>query len=989
MTNYLRIFFKAGFILLFMVTGIIHAYPQERVITGTVTDAETGETLIGATITLAYNRSWGTVTDLDGKYRLAVPDTVKALSYSFVGYTTQIVQITANVIDVQLQPGQLLTEVVVVGYGTQKTREVTSAVTSVKSEDFNRGNITNPVQLIQGKVAGLAITRPGGDPNADFNIRLRGLSTFGSNTQPLVIIDGVQGASLKSVDPQDIASMDVLKDASAAAIYGTRAASGVILITTKKGEYVPGEKGISVDFNTSLTSEMIARHLDVLSRDEYLSFNGTTDFGNNTDWMDQITRNGFSQVYNLSMTGASESSSYRVSFNYRTGNGVVLKTGFDQFNGRLNFSQKALNNKLTFNLNLAATMRDETYGDLSALTYAARYNPTAPAHADDDFSKKWGGYFQREAFYFYNPLAILEQNTSDGKKNEIIGSIKADYNPVKSLVFSVFYSQSRGYDLYGQYWSKNSYWTPYAIGSHLGYARKETQDRFHQLFEVTGNFDKDFKKFNVKLLGGYSYQDKIDDKFWVFAKGFLTDGFSYNSLGSASGTLSNFEAMYSYKSGSTLIGFFARGSANWDDALFMTANFRRDGSSMFGENKKWGNFMGLSLGVDIIKFIEIPYVNRLKLRGGYGETGNLPAYPYLSQLLFNSKQQKFFYNGQYIQAYAPVLNENTDLKWEVKKEFGVGLDFYLFDYRVNGTLDYYRSTSTDLILLSRVASPPKLTDLMWLNLGELENSGIELAINIDAVKTDKFKWSTEFNFTKYFQTTLKKITSSLSTSESTIPKGYLGAPFLTGVYTIQVTEGEPIGQIIAPVFLGIDSTGHLMYEDIDGDGKFNAQTDFKIVGNGLPDFQLGWGNTLSYHNFNLNFFFRGVFGHSLVNVNNARYGVPVVIQVQSGMKQALDYKDASDGPVYSNVHVEKASYLKLDNFAFGYNFDFPNSKAISGLKVYLSGQNLFTITGYSGVEPEVRYVDTYDNDNPLAPGIDRENTYFSTRSLTFGVDILF
>lgn len=1022
MNNHLRSFIKAGFTCFFLLFGLIALQAQEKTVSGIVTDAETGETLIGVNVTAATNRSIGTVTDLDGKYMLTVPDTVKALSFSFVGYATQVIDITTSVIMVELSPGQQLSEVVVVGYGTQKTKEVTSAVTSVKSEDFNDGNISDPIQLIQGKVAGLSIVKPGGDPNADFTIRLRGLSTFGSNTEPLIVIDGVQGASLNSVDPQDIASMDILKDASAAAIYGTKAAQGVILITTKKGELERGRKLGNVEFSTAFTLEQVARKLQVLSAEEYLTFPKATNLGlsvnengdtiqGSTDWMDAITQDAFSQAYNLSISGADENSSYRVSFNYRQGEGVVMNTGFDQLNGRLNLMQKTLNNMLTLNLNLSATLRDETYAQSDALRYAARYNPTAPIYGDstDAFSQEWGGYFQRGDFDFINPVSIIEQNTLDGQKNEILGNIKADFEPITGLIFSASYSQNWRNELYGQYWSKNSYYTPYAQASHLGYARKESKDYFHHLMEITGQYERNFDKLNVKLLGGYSWQEFVDENFWAFGKGFLTDAFSYNNLGSASGELSNKEAMSSYKSSNTLIGFFGRLSANYDDALFMTLNFRRDGSTMFGENNKWGNFPGVSAGVDIRKFVEIPLVNRLKVRGGYGVTGNLPPYPYISELLFNVTNESFFYNGQYIQAYAPIRVENEDLKWEVKKEWGVGLDFALWSYRITGSIDYYNALSTDLILNASVPVPPYPSDRMWLNLGEMRNSGVEFAVSLLAVDNTNFKWTTDLNLTKYFPSQLVKITNEISNANALLEFGWLGAPYLTGIRTILVSESDEVpgyinvspegdtsyylinpnyvGQIVAPIYMGIDSTGKIIIEDVDGNGTINYQKDVRVVGNGLPKFQFGWGNTFNYKNFYLNFFIRGVFGHSLVNINNARYGVPASVAIQNGMKQALDYMDAINGPIYSNVHVEKADYVKLDNFSFGYNFNFEKSKYVSKLMLYISGQNLLTITNYSGVDPEVRYGDSYDNNNPLAPGLDRENTYFRTRSFTIGANI--
>ncbi len=988
MKKQLRGILKLTLLIAFLVGGLLEAQAQERLISGTVTDAESGETLIGVNITFASDQSQGTVTDIDGNYKLSVPDTLKALSFSYVGYNTQIIEITSTTINVAMSAGETLDEIVVVGYATQKAKEVTSAITSVKSEDFNDGNINDPIQLIQGKVSGLSISRPGADPNGDFTIRLRGLSTFGGNTQPLIIIDGVQGASLKSVDPEDIASMDVLKDASAAAIYGTRAASGVIIITTKRGSYKPGEKQFNVEFNSNVTTENVFRKISVLSASDYLTMPNSTDFGDETNWTDKITRRGVSQAYGLAVNGASETSNYRVSFNYRSGNGVVLGTGYDQLNGRINYTKKALKDKLTFDFNLSSTLRNEEYSPGEAFGFVARYNPTAPTHASDDFSKEWGGYFQREAFAFYNPLAVIEQNTLEGRKIDIIGSLKATYEIIDGLKVSGFYSINQTNNLFGQYWSKNSYWTPYATASHKGFAKKETSDNFNDIFELIGTYEKTFDKLKFKVMGGYSYQNFINESFWAFGEDFLSDGFSYNSLGSASGEISNKESMGSYKSGSTLIGFFGRANLNWDETYFLTANFRRDGSTMFGINNQWGNFPGVSAGIDIAKLVEIPAVDRLKIRGSYGVTGNLPPQPYLAQDLWNVTNENFFYNGQYIQAYAPVRNANPDLKWEVKKEIDIGIDFYLLDFRLGGSIDYYTSTSSDLMLNARVAVPPFPSEWMVLNLGELQNSGLEFAINYKVIQGDNFKWSTDFNFTKYFATKLTKITSELSGSDELF-YGYLGAPFLTGVRTIRLVEGGNVGEIIAPIYAGVDSTGAIQIEDIDGDGEQNQQKDVKVVGSGLPTFQLGWGNTFTYKQFYLNFFLRGVFGHSLVNVNNARYGVPVVMGIQSGMEQALDYLDASDGPVYSDVHVEKADFVKLDNFAFGYSFLFPESKYLSKVKVFVSGQNLFTITNYSGTDPEVRYGDAYDNNNPLAPGIDRENTYFSTRSLTFGVNVLF
>jgi iron complex outermembrane receptor protein len=993
MYKHLRSFIRAGFVGLFIALSMTGLHAQEKKISGQVTDAENGETLIGVNVTAATDKTLGTVTDLDGNYSLTLPDTVSALSFSFVGYTTQVIDITGNVINVKLAPGQQLTEVVVVGYGTQKTREVTSAVSSVKSEDFNRGNISDPIQLVQGKVAGLSIAKPGSDPNQDFTIRLRGLSTFGSNTEPLVVIDGIPGANMKSIDPMDIVSIDVLKDASAAAIYGTRAASGVILITTKKGEYTKDGKAFNVEFGSSLTYETVARTVSNLSAGDYTKLtenDSTNHFGYTTDWFEEITNPSFSQTYNLAINGADENTSYRVAVNYRDVDGVVMETGFRQLNGRLNLSQKALKDKLTFDINLASTLRNENYAPSEAMQYATIFNPTAPVNADDEFSTEWGGYFQRPAFYFYNPVAIIEQSDLDGKKYNFQGGFKGTYEIIKGLKASAFYSLTSNNDLFGTYYSKNSLWTAYGTGSHEGFARRETSDYFNHMLELNGSYEKTINKFSFTVLGGYSWQEATTQGFWAFGKGFLSDDFSYNDLGSASGELSNSASMDSWKRKTTLIGFYARATANYDNGIFLTANFRRDGSSMFGENKKWGNFPGISAGVDIAKYVAIPYVDRLKVRGGFGVTGNLPPDPYLSKLLYNATNDYFFYNGDYIQAFGPTRNDNPDLQWETKRDLGFGLDYALLDYRISGSIDYYQSNSEDLLIYYKIPVPPNLAEYMWVNLGELKNSGFEFTIQYQTLATREFLWSTELNFAKYFETTLVKITDTLIGPAAEIKLGELGDPGLIGVYSIRVEQDSPVGQIVAPIYLYTDTTGAMWYRGAEGDTiKTPTWDDYQVIGSGLPDFQLGWGNTFSYKGFYLSFFLRGVFGHSLVNVNNAKFGVPEALGIQSGMDIINDFPDVTDGPSYSNVHVEKADFVRLDNWSFGYNFKLKENDYIESLNLYLSGQNLFTITNYSGVDPEVRYEDSQDNNNALAPGLDRQRTYFSTRTFTLGVNVVF
>jgi len=974
------------------------SFAQTSTVTGKIIDSN-GEPLIGANV-IVKGTTVGTVSDVDGNYNLTgVPTGPQVLVSSFIGFNSEEKSIDSKTDEILtinfklIEDITTLDELVVVGYGTQKTKEVTGAVTSVKAEDFNNGNIEDPIQLIQGKVAGLSISRPGGDPNQDFNIRLRGLSTFGANTQPLVVVDGVQGVSLKSVDPNDIATYDVLKDASAAAIYGTKGASGVIIITTKKGKKGTEDKPVNVEFSSSLTSTSIAKKLDVLSKEDYLTFPGAVDYGSETNWMDAISRKGLSQTYNIAAGGATKNSSYRMAFNYRQGQGVVLKTGFDQLNGRVNLTQSALNDMLTLDFNMSTSVRNEEYSPKEALGFAVKYNPTAPIYDDTSaYGQEWGGYFQRNAYAFYNPYAAIEQNVNKGKKTSIIGSMKATFEPIKGLKFSEFYSQDHRTEDYGQYWSKNSYFTPFNLG-HKGAAKKENKIFYDQMFESTLSYEKSIDLFKGSLLAGYSWQQSLNQGFWAYAEDFLTDGFLDNNLGAGvSSDLANSSQMDSWKNKSTLIGTFARGTFSYDETYFLLLNYRHDGSSMFGANNKWGNFYGVSGGIDISKFINIESIDRIKIRGGVGSTGNLPPEPYLAQDLWSPAAEKFYYEGQYIQAYAPVRNTNPDLKWEVKKETNIGLDYAFFNYRLTGTVDYFKSTSSDLMLNFRVPVPPNKAEYMWLNVGQLSNSGLEFAVSYNVLKAGDFSWTTDLNFTKYIRTKLDKITSNKISSTGQIELGELGAPNLVGVKPIILNEGEPVGQIYAYVYkdsVGIDPNSgesiHYWNYEIDSTGNLLKA----VAGNGLPTFQIGWGNTFTYKNFDLNFFFRGVFGHSLINTNNARYADPVTIAIQNGMTQALDYKNYQGKMEFSNLSIEKADFVTLDNFAIGYTLNLPESKYVSKVRASVSGQNLFTITKYTGTSPEPRFGDSGDNNNPLAPGIDRGDTYFRTRSFTFGVNVTF
>jgi len=1001
-----------GLLFVIALLGLCNfTYAQEtRTITGSVTDAKSGEPLIGANV-LIFSTNTGTVTDFDGNYELNVPADAEILVFSYTGYATKEVPIDGRTtIDVQMSVGEVLDEVVVVGYGTQKTKEVTSAVATIKSEDFNRGNVNDPSQLLQGKVAGLTIARPGGNPNGDFNIRLRGLSTVGANTQPLIIIDGVIGASLNSVDPNDIASIDVLKDGSASAIYGTRGSSGVILITTKRGQ----EGSAKLRYSGQMAVESVARQVDVLSADEYRDFSQEVgigdDLGASTDWFDELTQTGVSQVHNVSLSGGNAQTTYRASLNFRDIEGAARKTGFQQLNGRLNLTQKAFDDRMTISANVAATTRDAVLGFNQAFRYATIYNPTAPVLDEDS---QFGGYFQQSLFDYFNPVAMIEQNSNDQEQKRLILNGQLKYELLPGLEAKLAYSEQREDDLTETYFSRNSFW----VGNGRdGLALLRTNNRFNRLFEFTGNYETNFDRLNFKALAGYSYQAFENNEYEIQGGGFLTDGFGVNNVLSGAEFPNGLSRQYSYRETNKLIAFFGRVNFNYDDTYFLSASLRREGSSRFGENEKWGLFPGASAGVTLSNLFPINGVDNLKLRAGFGITGNNVIDSYLSRLRFGPQLQGdasgafandprrggtpvyFLYNGNYVPAFGPISNPNPNLKWETKTDISVGLDFAFLDYRLTGSLDYYNTTTEDMIFEFNVPVPPNLFSTSIVNVGELNNAGFELSLDFAAIQSDRFNWNTGLALTYWLEPELVSLSTDDFDFGGTRDIANLGAPGQNGTPLVRVEEGGPLGQIWGLQYQGINEDGTWDFADLNGDGEITNE-DRTVIGNGLPDFQLGINNTFTFGNFDFNFFLRGVFGHDLVNTFRAFYEAPDALTSYNVLSSTRDVAEATESATFSSNHVESADFIRLDNATLGYTFPMGKGSSFDNIRVYVTGQNLFTITNYLGVDPEVRFVDPGNIDSnsfrinnlpqPLAPGIDRRNTYFLARTITLGVNLGF
>ena len=965
----------SSILLMTLVLASGYASAQDRTVSGQVVSYEDGLGIPGVNV-VVVGTTIGTTTDFDGNYKLEVPEGA-TLSYSFVGFISQeIVVGNQSVINVTMDSDiQALSEIVVTGYGTQTKREITSAVTNVKSEDFNKGNVVDPAQLLQGKVAGLSISKPGGNPFGGYTIRLRGLSTVGANAEPLIVIDGVIGGDWENVDPNDIASMTVLKDASAAAIYGTRGSSGVILVTTKSGK--AGQN--VVEFNTYVTAESVANRIPMLSADEYRSIPGSVDYGTSTNWMDEITRTAITSYYNVAVSGGSGGTTYRASANYREVEGIQKTTGFNQLNARLSISQRAMRDKLKVDITLFGTTRESSFGQDAAFRYATIYNPTAPVRSNDPEFATYDGYFQKVAFDFYNPVAMIEQSVNDGKSRLLNFNARAEYDILDGLSFNAFYSIQSANTLFGEYIYKNNFWRGKDSN---GFGSRSTNDNSNQLFELGGTYNGQFSALNFTFVGGYSYQSFVNEGFGASAGDIISDAFLYNSLGDFKQFNEGLGNVYSYKNSAKLIAFFGRAIFNFDDRYFLTLTGRYEGSTRFGADNKWGFFPGISFGADIKQIANMDNIGQLKVRASWGQTGNIPSQSYLS-LPTLSQQGSGIINGEFSPGYAPNSNANPALGWETREEFDVGVDFSIVNDRLTGTFDWYTKNTSDFILNQAVPVPPNVAPFTWLNGGEFTNTGVELSLAYEAfLNPDGFNWTPGIVFSTY-NTEIK----SLASGDDVLYYSGVGSPGQNNTNMIEARVGEPVGNIWALQFLGLDGDGKWIFKDQNGDELID-DNDRVIVGNGLPDWSIGFNNSFNIGNFDFNLFFRGDFGHDIANQYRTFYESITEIGKWNAVETLLDFPTLTDAPKFSDLMVEKGDYFMLDNATVGYSLPLSPGQLFRQVRFYLSGQNLFVITGYRGADPSVRYIDS-ETGNPLAPGIDRRNTWITTRSFTFGVNLKF
>lgn len=970
-----------GIVFMVLWTLSLGAFAQNITVRGTVTDAE-GEMLTGVTVQV-QGTTTGTVTDAQGVFELKGIASDATLEISYVGMKTEVVQVngrtTVNV--VLTDDTELLDELVVVGYGEQRRKEITGSVTNVTSAEFNKGVTRDAADLLQGKVAGLQISTPSGDVTVGSRIRLRGVSTLQNDQGPFIVIDGVPGGDLQTVAPQDIESISVLKDASSAAIYGSRSAGGVILITTKKGSGL--KPRISYDGYVAIST--LANKPDLLTADEWRNYAKETGkdasvydkYGANTDWFDEITRTGISQNHNLSLSGGGSNNNYRASFNYMDREGVVNDNDLERYNFRFQLQQRAINDRLRIGLTGSATIGEWNEADKYNFVLAYNMLPVYPVKLPG------GEWFDTREYDQGNPVRNQTHNEDLRKDVHYYGSGDILFNIMEGLDAKAMLYQERKTEERSLYDHSETQ----AGRNDGGYAQRENmiwdKDLMEWVLDYTSSFGS-AQQHQLNVIAGYSWEENEYSYMKAANRNFTTDLMEANNLESGQGLRPN--DVGSARNMSRLISFFGRAHYSYNSRYMITATLRRDGSSKFGANHKWGTFPSVSAAWSMSEeaFLkDVNWIDDLKLRVGYGITGNQSGLdPYKTLQLYGTSGT-YYDNGAWLTAYKISQNANPDLKWEETGMFNVGLDFYLFHGRVSGTVEWYDKRTRDMLYTYRVPTPPYLYPDMMANVGDMKNTGVELTLNFNAIRTPKFNWNTSITLAHN-----KNEITSLSNDVYTTSRIMVGDAWVrggSGRTTHVIEEGYPVGQFYGPEFVRIDEDGKYVFRNKDGQ-EVNSVTaeDYTYIGSSQPDLTFGWNNQFTYKAWDLSFFFRGTLGNDVLNMGRMTYGHPGYLIGANALDDPLVHQ-LKVVPEYSSLYVEDASHIRLDNVAIGYTFKTKGINWLEQARVYATGQNLFVITGYKGLDPEV----DENRNNGLAPGVEDREYYPKARTFSVGINLTF
>ena len=961
-------------------------------ITGTVLEALTDFPVIGASV-VEVGTTNGVITDFDGNFVLNVAEGAQ-IQISYMGFAAQTLAAKDGMIVKLEEDTHVLQEVVAIGYGSQTKKEITGSVSSVKAEDFNKGSFNSPEGLLQGKVAGLTMSKDaGGDPtNRGFSVQIRGTGSLTGSTTPLYIIDGVPGASMNNINPNDIESMDVLKDGSAAAIYGTRANAGVIIITTKKGQ----EGKTRVEYTGTVSTANTAGGVKLLTPEQFINAGGV-DYGYETDWYKEITRVPVSTEHNIALSGGMKNVDYRASINYKLNQGLAKNSDFQEIMARASVNQSALNNILEFNYNVSYSKTNSSWVSHDAYQQTMKYNPTMPVYADpsDPNYLKYGGYYQNfDKSGFSNPVAIIMQPTDNGGDQTFLGSIRATIKPITGLRISAFGSYQYWNQSTGKYLPSNS-----VAGNGMGgQASKSNNFNITRMFEATAQYTNDIQNNAFTVLLGYAYQDFVSESFGASNTMFPTDDFLYNNLGLGEG-LNNLTngglrdgiGVSSWKEEWKLASIFARVNYNYDQRYFVNASIRAEGSSKFGANNRWGYFPAISASWLISResfMDEQDVVNDLKLRAGYGVTGNMPGdcYPWIGRM--NKNEDYAYFGDNKVATWSLSTVPNPNLKWETKHEINVGVDFSFLEGRLSGALDYYNRTTRDLLYWYPVDASKYEAGSMLLNLGSLRNQGVELALNGIAINHKNFVWNLGLTLAHNKNKVLSLGNDEFKFPEADKQRGGVGDGSVGWTsQKFQILEvGESVGNFYGFRFSRIGDDGTFYGFDAKGREKeFNQlkSRDKVILGNALPILTWGLSSNMSFYNVDFSFNLRGAIGGKLLNTKRLAYGNQT--SLASGNMIVSPDNKLTPPKVMTDYYLESGTYAKLGDITIGYTFQLKDEvkKYLTNARIYFTGQNLATISSYSGVDPETV------NMTGLEPGVEGVTFYPIPRTFMLGVNLAF
>ena len=970
------------------VIGCLQLMAQTRTIKGEVTDAQNGEALIGATV-MVEGEKGGTVTDFDGNFSLQVSSSAKKIKVSYIGYIDKVLSISDNM-KVKLESdSKALADVVVIGYGTARKSDLTGSVATVKSKDFNKGLVSSPEQLINGKVSGVQIMSNSGSASAGSTIRVRGGASLNASNDPLIVLDGVpleQGGIsgnssnfLSMINPSDIESMTVLKDASSTAIYGSRASNGVIIITTKKGQ----QGAVKVNFNTTNSLQTRAQMVDMLSRDEFV--NVINQFGDanqksllgtaNTDWNDEVYRTAFGTDNNLSVSGSIDKwLPFRVSVGYYNQSGLVRKDNVERWTGNVVLTPSFFQDHLKLTINAKGTLNNNSFNNGGAVWAAATFNPTIPVYSGND---KYGGYNEALDADGYpvnagvrNPRGLVDLYDSKSKVSRFIGSMDVDYKvhflPELKLHATVGADYAKGDGtVYVPAYAAQSYNKDESLGgSDYKYGPQKNENRLLTLYANYAKYFEDIKS-NVDLTAGYDYQ------YWK-----STTPLYYTK--SAAGT--NLSTVKASDYRHVMLSYYGRINYSFDGKYLLTATVRRDASSRFSKDTRWGTFPSVALGWTLT---EEPWLknqkvlSNLKLRASYGVTGQqegIGNYNYLPVYTYSVTGAEAFINGQYINTYRPEAYV-SDLKWETTTSWNFGLDFGFLDGRIGGAIDFYTRKTKDLLASVPTAAGINFSKTILTNVGNVDSKGIEVSLNATPIQTKDWEWNLSYNFT-WQNMKVKNLSLIKGGSQTNVKVG----PSIDAYQFQVLSEGYEPYMFYVYHQLYDSKTGKPIegaYADLNNDGEIN-ESDLYRYHSPAPKYIMGLSTSLRYKQLTLGMSFRANIDNYVYNGMGMSTGAFETVSYNNSQLNNLNTSFLKTGfktrQYLSDYYVENASFLKLDNLSLSYNVGKINKWA--SLTVSAMVQNVFTITGYSGTDPEV----PNGMDNSFYP---RPRTYSVSLGLQF------